>query len=528
MYLLENEFGSVARALALTLEKAKASGDKTIIIPKNIYHIYADEASAPVVCVANHGFNGFKPTALFISDTDGLTVDGEGSTFIMHGTMDFAIVQASRNITIKNLTVTCADTCNFQGRVVYSRDGVVKLKLVRTQYLRQFGDRVVQVVGDRTELLTRALDYVTETKQIRRGTGDLAFGVDINALKATLEGDELTFEGAKICPPVGDTIVTGSSLRIGQAFFVDKSKTVTFENVTINKCWGMGFIVQKSEDVTLDGCVIEPEEGNYWSAGQDASHFVNCRGTVTVKNCKFTHQLDDAVNLHGIYTVIEKTLKNKVLVRYGHHQTRGIDIYGEGDRVQALDRESQQPLAFATVEGVEVISQSLTVLTLKDVVGEFKPSMIVENLSDDAGAVISGNEFRDNRARGMLISAKGRVEISNNVFHSGGAAVQFESDPLFWLESGGTADVVIRDNVFDDCRHGLWGKAVIDIGKRKRSVEGFYYHGRIEVSGNRFTQTNVPCVAADNVKELIFSDNEYAVDEPIAATHSIVNGTKYE
>ena len=97
-----------------------------------------------------------------------------------------------------------------------------------------------------------------------------------------------------------------------------------------------------------------------------------------------------------------------------------------------------------------------------------------------------------------------------------------------WLECGGVIDVVIKNNFFEDCRHGKWGKAVIDIGKRRKTVEGFYYHERIEISDNKFTQTNGPCVAADNVRELVFEGNEYAVDEPVSATHSFLNGEKFE
>lgn len=528
MLLLQSELNSTAHSLALTLNKAKETGDKTVVMPKGVYHVYADEATSPVVRVANHGYNGFKPTALFINEFDGFTFDGNDSKFVLHGTLDFAIIKNSRNVTLKNFSLTYADSCNFQGKVVFSENGTVKLKIEAAPFLQQFGDRVVETIGDRTELLTRALDYVTETKEIRRDTGDLAFGVDINKLKATLNDDELTFEGVKIQPPVGDTIVIGSSFRINQAFLVDKSQNVTFKNITINTCWGMGFIVQKSEDVTIDGCVIEPEDGNYWSAGQDATHFVNCRGKITVKNCRFQHQLDDAVNIHGVYTVITKSLKNKILVKYGHYQTRGIDIYGVGDKIQALERESQQPLAFAVIKEVETLNDDFTLLTLDEISGDFKEGMIIENLSDETDALICNNVFKDNRARGMLIAAKGKVEIANNVFHSGGAAIQFESDPLFWLESGGVNDVIIRNNAFNDCRHGLWGKAVIDIGKRKKTVKDFYYHKKIEITNNKFTQINVPCVAADNVEQLVFSGNDYLVSEPVKATHSVVNDEKFE
>ena len=68
MELIRSDFGSVAHSLALTLAEAKNNGETLISIPKDTYHVYEREAMAPVVCVANHGHNGFKHTAIAIEN----------------------------------------------------------------------------------------------------------------------------------------------------------------------------------------------------------------------------------------------------------------------------------------------------------------------------------------------------------------------------------------------------------------------------------------------------------------------------
>lgn len=291
----------------------------------------------------------------------------------------------------------------------------------------------------------------------------------------------------------------------------------------------MAFIAQKCENVAIRRCTVTPDGDRCWSAGQDATHFVNCRGSVIIEDSRFENQLDDAVNLHGIYTRIDGVADDRILVRYAHFQARGIDIYAVGDRIQMMYPENQMPIGFATVAAVEVINPDTTVLTLTETEGEIAKGMIVENLSDEAEAYIRRNLIRNNRARGMLIAAKGHIEITDNHFHSGGSAIQFESDPFHWYECGGTRDVLIARNFFDDCRHGKWSRAVVDINKRREVVEGFYYHDRIEIRDNRFTQTNVPCVAADNVGNLIFENNEYADSiTSVVAAHCVVNGETVE
>lgn len=524
MILQPSEFGSTAHALICAIQQAKALGDPLISIPQGEYHVYADEAAAPVVCVSNHGFNGFKSAALAIEEIDGLTVDGNGSRFILHGKMDFAVIRRSANVTLRNFCVTCADTCNFQGRVTRVEGDTVELMLEEPPSLLLCGTRLYEEIDGTPVQITRVLDYVTKTGELRRGTGDLCLGVSVNELQKALDGNRLTLYGVPVPPPVGDTLVFAVSHRCNQAFFADHSKNIAFEDITVNTCWGMGFLAQKCRNVRIERCAILPERGRLWSAGQDATHFVNCSGAVTVKDCRFQNQLDDAVNLHGIYTVIEQAVGNRLLVRYGHFQSRGVDIYSVGDRIQWLERESQQPLGSATVAAVEVLNPDLTVLTLQDAVGTPCAGMIVEDLADRVEASITGNDMRNNRARGMLIAAKGCVTIANNVFHTGGAAIQFESDPMKWLESGGTERVIICTNRFEDCRYGAWGQAVIDVEKRRRSVAGFYYHERIEICDNAFTQQAVPCVYANSVSDLVFSGNRFSCPEPLRLSHVVLNG----
>ena len=528
MELINSPFGSVAHSLALTVRAAKENGEHEIFIPGGTYHVYSDESSAPVVCVSNHGYNGFKYAALAIEDAHDLTVDGGGSTFILHGMMDFAIISRSQNITIRNLTVRCADSCNFQGKVTGTDDGCVTIELEEHAKLHVHGDTFFQKFNDNQyEAMGRTLDYVTETRELRRGSGDNNFGAPLSKLKKTLDGNTLKIYDVPVMPELGDTIVFTMSRRCNQAFLSSHSKNVLLEGITVGTCWGMAFIAQKCENITVRGCTVTPDEGRCWSAGQDATHFVNCRGRVVIEDSLFENQLDDAVNLHGIYTVIAKRAENSILVKYGHHQATGIDIYSVGDRIQLLDRETQQPLGFATVTAVDVLNDIHTSLTLSEIEGEIADGMIVENLSDVTDAYIRNNIIRNNRARGMLIAAKGHIEITKNSFHSGGAAIQFESDPLRWLECGSVVDVTISDNFFDDCRHGKWSRGVIDINKRKKTVDGFYYHDTIRVINNRFTQTNVPCVCADNVKNLVFDGNEYVCESPVVAEHSFVNGEHF-
>ncbi len=526
MSLLNAPFASHTFALTQLIKQTKENDNHKITIPNGEYHIYANEAPSIPVCVANHGHNGYKTAALILEDFDGITIDGSDSLFILHGQMDFAIIKNSNNVRIQNLTVRCEDTCNFQGKVIKSAPEKVVVQLEEHPHLYQFGNKLFQKFGTEYEEMGRTLDYITATHEIRPDTGDDNFGIPFNDIKKELNGDTLTLYDVPIAPPVGDTVVFTMSRRCNQAFFMTQSTNVTLNNVTVNTCWGMAFIAQKCKNVTIEQCKITPVEDRCWSAGQDATHFVNCKGLIKICDNLFENQLDDAVNLHGIYTKVQKVLENKILVKYSHFQSVGIDIYAVGDKLQFMHPENQMPVAYAEVDKLTVYSLEYTELLLKNITGEIQEGMICENLSDNADAIIQNNVFKNNRARGMLLATRGKTEIINNHFHSGGAAIQFESDPFGWYECGGTENILIKDNFFEDCRHGTWGRAVIDVCARKETVDGFYYHKNITIINNRFTQSAVPCVAANNVENLLFENNDYTVDTPviIAHTKACVNG----
>lgn len=527
MTFLQSPFGSVAHSLTLTLREAKEKQERHIDLPKDTYHIYADEAATQVICVSNHGFNGYKSAALSIEDMEDLTIDGNGSTFILHGAMDFAIVSKSRNITIKNLTVTCADTCNFQGRVMESYGGCVTIALEDHPPLELHGNMLMQKFGMEYVPTTRTLEFLPGTKEFRRGTGDDCFGMPFQELRKSLAGDTLRLYDVPVMPPVGDVIVFATSRRCNQAFLLSHSENVTVENVTVHTCWGMGLIAQKCRNVTLRGFAVTPEGDRCWSSGQDATNFANCSGKIIIENCLFENQLDDATNLHGIYTRIEKVVGDRILVRYVHHQARGFDVYDVGDRIQIMDAKTGKPAAFADIAGVEVLNPDLTALTLCNVTGQILPAMVVENLSDEADALLRNNIVRNNRARGILIGIKGKVEVVNNHFHTPGAAIQFEASSDRWMESGSVKNVIIENNFFDDCLYGKFKwHGVIAVDKRPASVEDFYFQDRIVVRNNRFTQEKDACVWAENVGDLIFENNESICPVPLVADHCIVNGVK--
>jgi hypothetical protein len=118
---------------------------------------------------------------------------------------------------------------------------------------------------------------------------------------------------------------------------------------------------------------------------------------------------------------------------------------------------------------------------------------------------ISGNTFRNNRARGVLVKTYGPIRIHDNRFHTPGPAILIRYGTTGkWFESGPVDDVEIFNNTFDQCMFGQWGNALFIMGPG----QGKPTAKNIRIHNNRIIQICKPLVRVNNVENFEFFDNE--------------------
>jgi hypothetical protein len=316
--------------------------------------------------------------------------------------------------------------------------------------------------------------------------------------------------------------------RVGAGFFCDGCDGVTVENATVHACYGMAFIAQLSKNIHLNGFRTERAEGRYLSANADATHFVNCSGDITVENCSFEGQLDDALNIHGMYTRVVGVNGREILVRQMHVEATGIRIFQKGDRIRALPSDTLISYGEYTVESAEYINDRICCLTLAEDASAISVGDDIEVLSASANLIFRNNVVKNNRARGMLIANIGKNLIENCYFHTSGSSVKLECDGEYWFESGGVGELTIRANTFDRCLHGGWGKAVIEAQKRKAVKEGSYFHNRVVIENNEFVLYKNGVVQINNTEDFVFQGNKLTAAEanaPFVKTEHVKNAS---
>lgn len=492
--------------LIRALEFCKAKGANALYFEKGVYEFYDTDALEITIDVSNHGDTNRRKSGFLLNDFQNFTVDGQGSTFIFRGIQNAFTLTRCKNVTLKNFTVEYPDYPYPNGFVTDVTDEYFDMRFDSDFVSAKDGILYVRS-GSFCDKVHCDVRFDKSTHEIIRNTGDSSLGTSINRLNCTqLENGDFRFFNPPVFPSKNDVFGLLTGIRRASGILLDSSSDTTIQNVTIHSCIGIGIMAQCCHNVTVDNCSVTSSKGRYVSSAADATHFSVCTGLVKVENCLFEHMLDDALNVHGIYTKVVESSDSQATVRFMNSASRGIDIYKAGDLLAALDPETLKPFDTLIVKSSTLTDRENTLLEFEE--SKVLPvGCIVENLTRYPELIFQNNVVQNNRARGMLIATNRKAVVKNCRFHTSGSAIVLECDGKFWYESGAVRDLTIENNVFDDCRYANWDKGVISIPEGKQTVDGFYYHGRIEIKNNTFIGHNDYDVYADNVSELFCVGN---------------------
>ena len=517
----------VSYQLNQLLESVRNEKNVTLVFPKGQYDFYPDNAVEMYRAVANHD-NGLKRIAFPMFDMSNITIDGGGSTFMFHGRMVPITIERTRHATLKNFSIDWIRSFHAELKVVDSDDKaksfVVECDPTKYPYTIAGGKILFERFGQLDPIgsnivfdpKTNAPIYDTKSYSVNEKKGKVT---------AVREG-RFRIDGAVAkAPPVGSVLVVYGvhpTSRLCPAIHVTNSSDVKIENVTVYEAGGMALIVERTENISLDDMVVTSTEDRIAATRADATHFIGCKGTIELTNCLFEHMLDDGINVHGAYVKVEEYLGDRQFIcEISHFQQWGLTFAEPGDKVAFLSRITILPLAETTVEKIRPLNEHRFVMTVADVPDPFPDGPLsVENLTWYPDLIMKNNKIRENRARGALITTKGKVLLEDNYFSSQMHGILIEGDNNKWYESGAVQDITVKNNVFENI--GYESGAVYPLlaspllTKEQNSGDG-YYHRNIHFIDNTIRSFNGHMVSAFYVKGLTIAGNklEFSSDYPV-------------
>jgi hypothetical protein len=503
-------------AVFLALEECRKETDSTLVFPKGIYHFYPDKAYEELYCISNHGIYTLKKCAFPIKKINSITIDGDGSDFIFHGSINPFVVDFSSNVTLKNFSIDWERPMITQGLVLKSEDNYIEVKISQEYPYRIENNKII-FIGEgweqRGENIWSLMEIDSKTNAPAYMSGD-GIGAPIRSLEAEeIQPGIIRFKGnIKRKPAVGNNLLFRHGDRYNPGIFIKDSKDIDIIGVNLYSANGMGVIAQKSENINILKTNILPTPGSdrAFSVDADATHFVNCRGLVKLEECNFQLQMDDPLNIHGIYgRIIERRDDHTLLITLVHEMQKGVEFVGANDDIRLIRCKDLSPYGKNVVKECKRISKDYMLVTVVNPLPEnIEENDTIENMSWNAELIIRNCNFKANRARGPLISTPRKALVENNVFNIPGCGILIEGDSNYWFESGAVEDVTIRNNTFLECTFGNWGSAVIQVTPGVKEPEkAECYHRNIRIEGNTFKLFDSNLLYAHSVDGISFKNN---------------------
>lgn len=424
-------------ALREALEAAGEMGRAKLVFPPGRYD-FAHEA---------HPEHSRHPG--FAENIDGLTIDGQGAELFFEGRTAPFMFRNCRDLTVRNLTIDWDEPLFMQGEVVETGENFFDVRV----------DPEFPVEGG--EQVEAYQDFDPETRLPRIGGIDQYGGVthtermDEQLLRVHVH------DWARI-PEPGYWAVLRNQIYMFNAFSFRDCEDVTIENVTVHHTPGMGFVGNRTHNITLrDSAVrVPPESGRLVSANADGSHFVGCTGVIRIDNCLFERMGDDATNIKsGLFLTIQD-IEDEYTLTAQHNRASG-DKPDPGDRMEFLSHETLLPHGVQEVAEVEELPDNAYRVRFEaPVPSETAEGDVIGNVSRVAEAHISNVRVRDNRARGFLIQTHGAVIEDCHFENSTTGGVFVFMEIAYFFESARPRNVVVRNNTFEN------------VGLRNPSSEG--------------------------------------------------------
>ncbi len=486
--------------------------NSTVSFEKGVYDFFADGAYEGYFSPSCNTSSDKKVIFPLLS-VKNVTIDGGGSTFLFHDRVFPFISQFSDGVILRNFTVDFSFPRYINAETVEKTDTFLRVRILDEDiaYAANDAGNLCIRVGEE-ELATCERRFFLQ--EYGGGNCFLVAGkyyydnknlpAPIFRCDAVKEGDTLVFrfngDTAHIPAfrPGVRLAISYDENRMNDVIFLDRSRNITVQDVTIHRGAGMGIVGNCCENLTAERFVIEPSPArdDLYSTTADGMLLTNFTGVIKVTDSKIRHTMDDAMSIHGFYTKVERiTAPDKLTVRLVHPSQSGTMLYFPGDEITFSTGDTMCETTSAVVKSAYFARDpDLIYLTFE---APIDTAVSVGDWLENKGRmpeVILRNNLFDTFPALRLGNPKKTV-VEKNHIRNGRLLV---NDLLgYWCASGCVHDLTIRGNTFENA-----GIAVMQTRDSRTTA----FHSDIVVENNTFCNCS-RSLTADHTERLRFTDN---------------------
>ena len=321
------------------LNQIRCEEEVELVFPEGEYHFYPDEAEEILLFIPNHDEDTIKNVAFHLNGMKKLMISGSDSVFCFHTEILPFLVRECDEVEIKDIHVDYERPGHSQGMILECTPDSMTIQVDKDEFPYYIkGGRLYFFGENYCHELVRWMELDGRTQRPVYGLTDRTFHlpdageagiwkeVEPGILRIDLMPGEKRFEQES---KPGYYLILRHHPRNASAFYLESSKNIILRNIDIYHATGMGVLAQRTENISLEQvCVVRhPNKKHVFTAEADALQFVSCKGSIQVKRCILENQLDDPLNVHGIYGRIKRVLNDEeFLVELVHHQQKGAVI----------------------------------------------------------------------------------------------------------------------------------------------------------------------------------------------------------
>lgn len=500
------------------LEECRKHNNATLLFPKGRYDFWAQHSVERDYFESNTYDNNPKTLAILLDTIQGVTIDGQGSEFIMHGRMQPFTLDHCKNIILKNFSIDWDVPLMAQGVVKTVTPEYMDIEIDKSVYPYEVENNKLMFIGEGWKReLWAMMQFDPETHFVRYNSGDRLGWTSFHSQEIENGVVRIADNGnlAKHFPPQGTILALRHNSRDHAGIFIYHSEDTKLEGIHVYHTGGLGVLSQYSKNIFFDDVHVVPNKakGRVFSGHDDGFHFMGCSGLIKVENCSWAGLMDDPINIHGTCVrIVEVISPTRIKCKFMHSMSLGMEWGRPNERVAFIENNSMRTISEGVMTKFEPLDKEEFIVELSaPIPSEIKAGYALENLTCTPDAEIRNNHFGSCRARGLLVSTPGKVIIENNVFESSGSAILIPGDANQWYESGAVKDVLIRNNTFRyPCNSAMYQfcEAVISIYPEVPKPDAKYpFHRNIRIENNKFELFDYPILYALSVDGLSFSNN---------------------
>lgn len=520
--------GNATPLVRAALNACRSDRATVISFEPGVYRFYREGTLFAPFYPSNNA-SGCKHVVFPICSLSNVTVDGNGAEFLFCDRIFPFVIQNSHGICLRHFSVDFSFPRHCEGEVLSSDESGLSLRIDRERFpfsvdeqghlLFQAGQDVLSTAQKKLFLCDMSNSSVPVAYLFAGDSSCSQQGLAARAMltDAFLDGDvvRLTFRSGSpvVSYGAGDRLlISNDEDRENDVIFAENSAELCIDGISIYRGAGMGIVAQLCRDICIENLYIgcRPDRPEMLSVTADALHFIHCTGTLVIRNSCIEHSVDDALNVHGMYGIVEQLLPDaSVLVGFGHPEQSGIVPYQPGDLLHFSDPDTTDEVCLAAVREVfHAPDRSGIRLVLDRIPPELRPGFLIENPERMPEVY-----FENNRVTGcpnIRLSSSKPMRIRSNRLALHSTAIVISDLLRYWYESGTAQDAVVENNTFlPTCRRCI-------VIESTRSPSAAHRHGRIEIRNNHFPFAGERAISASCTEELIVENNVWGENSSLS------------